>query len=240
MRVWTVVCAIAIALGWAVPARAQWYAGAFLGGNHSLPAEVAIDQPARDTSLRVHDVAFEARPLASPQYYAWRVGRTIGASRRFGLEVEVIHLKLYADTARAYGMSGRVDGVAVPASGVPLEAYVQRYSMSHGLNFILINLMTSRSLVSDRVRIVARAGAGPTVPHAESSVGGVVREQYEFAGPGAGAGGGVMVALGHGVSAAVEYKFTYAKPEISIADGTGRTRAATHQVMVGLAFGMPR
>jgi hypothetical protein len=41
------------------------------------------------------------------------------------------------------------------------------------------------------------------------------------------------------LSAVADYKFTFAKPEIDIVGGTGRTRSASHQVTIGLAIGMP-
>ena len=88
--------------------------------------------------------------------------------------------------------------------------------------------------------IVARGGAGPTLPHAESTVGGVAREQYEFAGLGLHGASGVDVKIHRWLSAVVEYKLTYAKPEITIAGGSGSMTAITHHVAVGLAFGLSR
>ena len=86
----------------------------------------------------------------------------------------------------------------------------------------------------------ARTGAGPTLPHAETTVGGERLEQYELAGLGLHAAAGLDVRLHRRVSALVEYKCTYARPALTIAGGTARSTALTHQVAAGLAIGLSR
>jgi hypothetical protein len=90
------------------------------------------------------------------------------------------------------------------------------------------------------VAFVARAGAGPTLPHAETTVNGQAREQYEYGGLGLHAAAGVDVRLHSRVSGAVEYKVTAAKPTITIAHGTGQTTAVSHHLSVGVVFNLWR
>jgi hypothetical protein len=97
-----------------------------------------------------------------------------------------------------------------------------------------------RRLGNGPIAVAARAGAGPTIPHAESTIGDRSREQYEFAGVGAHAAGGLEIELLGGLLATAEYKLTFARPEISIAGGTGRTDSRSHHVAFGLAFAWPR
>lgn len=219
-------------------ARAQFYVGAYLGGNYTHPSDVKIDQPQAGRTLEFHDVHFDAKPLASPQYYGWRFGRMFGAARKFGVELEFIHLKVISCTADSYLITGQADGAAVNAV-LPMDTYAQRYAMTHGLNFVLINFV-SRMPMRGPFTLIARAGAGPTVPHAESAIAGESREQYEYAGMGAHIAAGVDLRLRGKWSAIVEYKLTTAHPEMSIPDGTGSTSALTHQVAIGLAFGLAR
>ena len=85
------------------------------------------------------------------------------------------------------------------------------------------------------------AGAGVTLPHAETRIFGESREQYEYAGLGAHAAVGFDVRLKGRLSLVGEYKVTYAKPTISTAhNGTGRTTTLSHHVAVGFAFGLSR
>jgi len=232
------IAAVAL-LGAASQAQGQWYVALYLGGNHTQSSTVSIDQPADGVSLQFRNVDFEARPLSAPQYYGYRVGRIFGSERRLGIEFEFIHMKAYAETDRPYDVSGRA-GVYGDGPLAPMNVVVSRYAMSHGLNFLLVNLTYRRPVGQGPMTIVARGGAGPTLPHAESTVGGVAREQYEFAGLGLHGASGVDVKIHRWLSAVVEYKLTYAKPAITIAGGSGSMTAITHHVAVGLAFGLSR
>ncbi len=64
-----------------------------------------------------------------------------GPERRFGLEVEMIHLKMVADTSRPYEVTSE-PGSALPASGAsPMNLVVQEYRMTHGVNLALANVV---------------------------------------------------------------------------------------------------
>ena len=232
-------------LAWPHGADAQWYIAGYLGANHTLPAEVVIDQPSRGTLLQFNDVIFEARPFESPQYYGVRVGRLFGEQRRFGVEFEWFHPKVYARTAESVHIVGRYAGATLDAT-LPMNTIVQRYSMSHGMNFALVNAVVripvsnDPASVASRIAFTGRAGAGPMIPHGESEIGGQTQEQYEVAGVGYQVAGGVDVRVYRGLSAVVDYKFGHTSPEITVADGTGHTTANLHQVAFGLAVGFAR
>src|SRR3954469_7099909 len=142
-------------------ADAQWYVAGYLGANHTLAAPITIDQPAAGTSLRFDDVPFEARPFESPQYYGARVGRLFGERRRFGVEFEWFHPKVYADTSAAVHVIGRLAGTNVDTT-TRMDAIVQRYSMSHGMNFALVNavlripMSQNADSVASRVALIGR------------------------------------------------------------------------------------
>jgi hypothetical protein len=222
-------------------ARAQWFAAAYLGANHTHAATVAIDRPADGVALEYRDVEFEARPFKSPQYYGLRIGRWFGSSRRIGLEVEFIHLKAYGRTDLVYEVTGDAGPFGeLTQPPAPMNALVSRYAMSHGLNLLLINVGTRAPLKGGPISLVARGGAGPALPHGESTIAGEAREQYEFGGFGVHAAGGLEIRLHARISGVIEYKITFAKPEITIAGGTGNMSALTHHVAFGLAFGLSR
>jgi hypothetical protein len=190
-------------------------------------------------------VSFEARPFKSPQYYGVRGGRLFGKQRRYGVEVEWLHPKAYADTSQAVRITGRHNGVNIDTTA-PMDSIVQRYNMSHGMNFVLFSAVARYPLdeggagFASRVALIARAGAGPMVPHAENTVDGESREQYETGGVGYQFAGGVDVRLTGLLSAAVDYKFGHGTPDVMIVDGTGRTTATVHQLAFGLALGLSR
>lgn len=221
-------------------AQAQLYFAGYLGGNYTQASTIAIDAPAAGLVASFRDVQFEAQPLKSPQYYGVRGGGFFGESRRIGLEVEFIHLKVIAKNERVYAIDWP-PGTVVPAVVLPMNEYVQRYSMTHGLNFLLVNLVSRTPLAGDQAAVILRAGAGPTIPHSESSVLHQVQQQYEYAGMGAHASAGLDLRLKGRLSVTTEYKFTYARPRITLAKGgSGRTTSASHHVAVGLAFNISR
>jgi hypothetical protein len=233
---------IGIMLASVRPADAQWYVAGYLGANHTMPATVTVDQPSLGTSLDFADVTFVARPFTSPQYYGLRGGRLFGERRRWGVEFEWLHPKVYAEVERAVHVTGRNAGIAVDAT-TRMDTFVQHYAMSHGMNFALFNFVGRMPLGDgqlSRVALMGRAGAGPMLPHAETTIGGRSREQYERAGIGFQVAGGVDVRIVGKLSAIVDYKFGHANPEIDVADGTGQMTANVHQVAFGLAIGLFR
>lgn len=233
--------AFALIAGTPAPAAAQWYVAGFLGGNHTKPADVSVATDRLDATF--HDVHFEAKPLQSPQYYGAHIGRFFGKNRRFGLEGEFIHLKMFSLTQDAYDVTGRLDDLNLAStSPVRMDSLVQRYSMTHGLNFILVNAVLRHPFKGESgpIAFIGRAGGGPTFAHAETTVLNQSQQQYEWAGAGVNGSAGLDLRLHRHVSAMIEYAITYARPQISLAGGTGRTTALTQQVAVGLAFGLSR
>ena len=225
----------------ATDVQAQWHADAYLGGSHTRPSTITIDRPSEGVSLEYKDVEFEARSLKSPQYYGLRFGRWFGGQRRVGVEVEWIHAKAYGVTDRRYEVAGNpgpyADRVQPPAL---MNALVSRYAMSHGLNFVFANVAWRAPIRQGPVTTVFRGGAGPSLPHGESTFAGEAREEYDYGGFGMHAAAGVEIRVYRMIAAAVDYKLTFARPEIDIAGGSGRTTALTHHLAIGLAFRLSR
>jgi hypothetical protein len=240
-RIPLLAAVLVLALVVPATASAQIYFSISAGVNGTRAADVTVNVPSAGLGATWHDVHFAAKPFKSPQYYQWRLGTFLDHRQRFGVEFEFTHLKVLADTSRSYGTSGVINGVAVPEGAVlPMDATVQEYQMSHGLNFLLFNAVARIPFGSGRFALVTRAGAGPTLPHAESTVLGVFRQQYEWAGIGYQGAAGVNIRLSRLISFIADYKLSYAQPRISVAGGTGQTSSLTQQGAFGLAFGFAR
>ncbi|GEM_PF-4472670 len=52
-------------------ASAQWYAGLYMGGHTTRPADVRVQGDGYDLTFPTVD--FRAESLTSPQYYGWRL-----------------------------------------------------------------------------------------------------------------------------------------------------------------------
>lgn len=219
-------------------ASSQWHGAVFLGAAHTQSADVMIDQPQIGRSVRVQKVDFEARSFRSPQYYGWRLGRMFGLNQIYGVELEFIHLKQIALTDRDYVMAGTGPGVV--NGTVRMNTVVDRYQMTHGLNFVLVNVVSRLRMRSGPATLVFRSGVGQTRPHAETTIAGESIEQYEWAGLGSQASAGVDVKVTRLLSATAEYKLTYARPRITVVGGTGTTTSVSHHLAFGISVGHPR
>src|SRR6188768_374411 len=140
-RLVSLVSVVMISLGFARPATAQWYSAAYLGTNHTRPSDVSVAVPALNLALTYQDVQFDAKPFKSPQYYGGRFGRLIGAKRRIGIEIEFIHLKVIGQTSQVYPVTGQFGSLTGVTTQSPMSAVVEQYQMTHGLNFILGNVL---------------------------------------------------------------------------------------------------
>ncbi|MBI4885772.1 MAG: hypothetical protein HY824_01645, partial [Acidobacteria bacterium] len=162
-RVARVALAIAGLLSAPATARADWTAAAFLGHAATRPSTITLTQPDRQTQVEIAGVTYRGESFRSPQYYGVRL-TWIPDGRWFGVEGEWIHAKVFAETQRAVRVRGTLAGAPIDASR-PLSSVVQRLAMSHGLNFLLANVIVRREFGpagaggTRRIAVVARAGA---------------------------------------------------------------------------------
>ena len=226
-----------------LPARAHadWMASAFLGHVWTRSSTVTLTLPERQTAVEILGVDYRAESLESPQYYGYRVAWVPDRHRWIGVEVEVVHAKVFAEADRSVQFLGTLRGAEIDESR-PLSSVVQRLAMSHGLNFIFANVALRRELGPvdsqglHRLVVVARAGAGPTVPHAESAVEHVNREEYQAGGLGAQVAGGVEAIVWRRLAILGEYKFAWATPTLDVAGGQATVPARSHHLVAGLGY----
>ena len=198
-----------------------------------------MDRPDVGDSLQFQAVQFDARPFHAAPYYGVRVTRFFSQARTLGIEFELLHNKVYARTGDTVRVRGTTAGMPIDAL-VPMDSLVQRYNQSHGLSFLLANLAWRRPLghPGSRVAILLRTGVGPVVSGRDIVMPGLNVQGYEISGLGGQAAAGLTTRIAGRISAMAEYKFTYARPEISLTGG-GRSRmtAASHHLAVGLTIG---
>lgn len=241
MRFLRVLLLTLIAGSWSAPeADAEWIVGAYLGNLWTQTSKVSLTLPAQQTQVDIADVQYRGESFDSPQYYGYRVTWIPAAHRWLGIEGELIHAKVFAETSAAVHVQGRLRGLAVDTS-LPLSSVVQRLAMSHGLNFVFVNLAMRRTLNRPApggrgIVGVLRVGVGPTVPHAESTIDGVDQEQYQSGGVGAQVTGGLEIGLWRSLGLQGEYKYTWASPEIDVVGGTATVPSRSHHVVAGLTW----
>ena len=235
------ICAAVVLLADAAPARADWVVAAFLGGAATQPATLRVEQPARGTDFEAHEVTFAGRSVESPVYYGYRIMWAQPRQGHVGFEAELIHLKVYAESQELVRVRGTLRGVPIDRT-MRFGEVVERFSISHGLNLLLANLVLRQPLggagaVRERRFVLAvRAGAGPTIPHPESTVGGRTHEQYEWGRVAGQVAAGLEVRVTTHVAALVEYKVTTTSQRVSVPDGWASGRFTTQHAVGGIGW----
>ncbi len=222
------LCALLVA----APLAAEWEAAAYVGAAHTLSSSLLLDQPALGNALRFRPVSYRGESFTPPLYYGYRAGWF--PKRYLGFETELIHLKVFAETGRTAFGSGTLEGR--PVNGpARIDTVVSRFSISHGVN-LLRGIVVSRRDLARRLMLTARAGAGTSIPHVETTVLGQADEHYQIGSPAWQLAVGLEYRLWRGLHALGEYKFTHTREHVRLATGTAATLLETHHAVFGLAW----
>jgi len=224
-------------VGLASPASAEWTLGVILGGARTQATSLTLTQPSQATDVTLSPVHYRSESFEPPFYYAYRVGG-FPRSESFGIEGEFIHLKVTADTSRTTRAEGIVAGQAVSGPR-PLSSVVERLSISHGVNLLLVNAVIRRvagaaTPADARWILTGRFGAGASVPHPESTIAGRSLERYEWGSFSLQAAGGIELRIAKRIALTGEYKLTRTVQDVTIADGSARTPLTTHHLAGGV------
>jgi hypothetical protein len=223
----------------ASPVCADWSIGVFAGAAHTAATSLTLIRPGESTNVALAPVHYRSESFAPPIYYGYRIG-FFPRSSWIGIEGELIHLKVVADTSRTARMDGVMRGETVSGT-VPISSLVEHFSITHGVNLLLVNAVMRRPLGAEsaeraRWTVSARLGAGGSIPHPESDIGGRSFEGYEWGALSLQAAAGAEMRVAARLSIVGEYKLTRTVQEVTISGGTARTPLTTHHVAGGLAL----
>ena len=218
-----------------------WVAAVYVGGARTAASSLTISQPALGNNLTFEDVRFRSRSFDPPLYYGFRGGYFIHRVPSLGVEAEFIHLKVFSNPQQRVRVTGLRRGTALQGE-LPLGEIVQQYSISHGVNLLLFNVAARHGMKRNaeapngRLILTGRVGAGPTLPHTESSVEGQRQEQYEVGRLGWQAAGGAEFKLWGDMYLLGEYKFTRTRQRGKVSSGTAESLLRTHHGVFGLSY----
>src|SRR4030095_2598218 len=130
-------------------AHAETTMSAYLGKSWTRSSDLTISQPATSSDATFQDVGWDSKSSSSPLYYGLRVTHFIEPYPSWGVAVDFTHYKIYARTSDAVRVHGRWNGSPVDETA-PLETRVQKFNISHGVNYIgLLGLYRFRLEVTD-------------------------------------------------------------------------------------------
>jgi hypothetical protein len=158
-----------------------------------------------------------------------------------GIEAEFIHLKVFSDPDQLVPASGTHLGEPVNRE-IRLGEIVQRYSISHGVNLLMFNAVARYRIGQDRqggrsrLILSARFGAGPTLPHTESTIDDQRQEQFEVGRLAFQLGGGAELRLKGGLYAITETRFTRTHQKGKVFMGEAESLLRSQHVTLGLSY----
>jgi lipid A oxidase len=221
-------------------AAAEWQVSAYVGAAASAAPSLRLVQPGRSTNLEFTGVTWRGESFRSPLYYGYRVGWFRRRDAHVGMEIEFTHLKAFANTERVVHARGTLAGTPVDEQQ-PLSTVVGRLSVSHGLNLLTVGIAYRRAILGGDdprrgLRVVLRAGGGPTIPHAESRIGSDVQQQYAWGRFVGLLGAGVEWRLGPRWSWLGEYKWSHTAQRLGVSAGTIETTIRSHHAITGVGW----
>lgn len=218
---------------------AETLLSAYTGGSRTSASDLHIVQPALGTDFVAHGVRWSGAPFKPAPYYGLRVGWFAADDAPWGVALDFTHYKVYARTGgivdtRGTWMRGAVTGVA------PLDRYVQRFELSHGVNMLSVNAVrrwTSPRLFSGRLQPYVGAGPAWYLPHAESVVGAVPHEaSYRPAGFAVHVLAGAQYRVSDRVVLFAEGKADRGRARVDVASGSATTSLRTVHLASGIAL----
>jgi hypothetical protein len=209
-----VVCLAVLALP--SLARADWLLSMYVGSAATSSNTLQITS-ASGSAVSIGDIDYEGKSWSSPPYYGYRIGWT-PEGHHLGVEGEFTHAKSIAKT--------------IPSTDLTA------FQLSHGLNFILGNVVYRTSpYCGGRCTLVARGGAGITYPHVEATFRGVTTYEYEYAGFGTQGGVGIELKVVPHFFIVGDARLTYARIRADLVDaGKLAGPFTTRHADIGIAW----
>ena len=194
----------------------------YLGWSYTFPTNLEVVQQGHPNTT-VQQAEFATKSFADPIYYGVRLWW--GEARGLRVELELIHQKLYFESAARNG------------------DILNRFQVTDGLNLLLFNI--AYALDTGPIFPIARLGAGLVIPHPETIVRG--KEfgidgdplYYHFGGFGfQTAVEGQVRWPGVGITGSVEAKYTWAATRFQIADGFSYGEFSTLHAVFGGGYSL--
>jgi opacity protein-like surface antigen len=222
-------------------ARGETTIAVYSGKSFTSDNDLQLHQPGNNTNLRFGGVAYEDQSFSSPIYYGVRITHFFKQKPWLGAAIDFVHYKAYALTDRTVHAVGTDHGTPVDR-GQRLDDTVQRFSISHGVNYLTLNILGRLRWKRDerypegRLQPYAGLGVGGLLLHPESVIGGRSFQQYEWNGLGYVLFAGLDYRVTRRWGLFVEYKFNRRNVNVRVVDGTADTRLNTHHLAFGTSY----
>jgi hypothetical protein len=180
----------------------------FFGGAFNASTNLRIEQVGEQTLDFKAD--WDTRSFEQPLYWAVRLTLTGPFRDGLGLELQMIHHKIYLENR-------------------PSE--VQQFEISHGFNILTLNVGHYS------LPVALRAGAGVVVAHTDSVIRGLRSDSgYEVTGPAFIAGAGRRIQIWSSLFASFDLQVSAARAKVSVPEGKAYTSNYALHLMAGVGY----
>lgn len=223
------------------PLRAETGLDLLAGKSWTADASVRLRDLNRDLSF--HNVSWTDESFRSPIYYAIRVSHWPGNHGRWGMALDLVHVKMYAALDESLQVSGIRDGAAVAGTERLADTF-SSLSFSHGHNLLLVCGLYRHRLADgesgsflSRLDLRGGAGIGIAVTHVETVLDGGTTDGYQVTGPAVQGLLGGTVAVSGRFRGLLEYRLAYASIDADLTGG-GRLEVSpwSHQLAFGISI----
>jgi lipid A oxidase len=230
-----------LALLAARPAGAETDLSLYVGKSFTNDSDLRVRQ-SNDTNLTFHGVSWSDESFEMPIYYGFRVTHYFAHRSDWGVALDFFHYKVFSDTNATLPVTGTRGGVPVNDQE-RLGDTVQRFDITHGVNYLTLNAIhrwrlrsAGRRYPRGRLQPYAGAGVGAVIPHVEARIGGVFKEGYQWRGPGYQFFAGASYALSSHWALFGEYKYTHTTLTVDVPGGDAHTTLDTHHLVLGGSY----
>jgi lipid A oxidase len=225
-----------------ITASAETTISGYLGDSWTRSSDLRVSQSATDSDATFQGVSWDSKSFQAPPYYGLRFTQFFESYSPWGIAFDFTHYKIYARTGDVVAFHGRWNGAPVDETA-PLAERVQRFSISHGVNYVgplvLYRIGFIESTAFSEGRLQAYVGVGPIyyIDHPESTVNGLAAERYEGSGWGWQSVAGLRYRLTEHWSAFGEFKYDQGRATVIVAgDGSANTRLRTGHAIFGVGY----
>ena len=214
---------------------AEWFASGYIGGVHTQSSDLFLQQNSLATNLTFHRMGYTGHSFQGPLYYGARGGYFFGG--HWGLEAEYTHLKVFANVQEPVRVGGVLNGAPIDTVQ-PADPVLQRFSISHGVNLLLANVVFRQQFWRQgtnlgRFLFNFRVGEGATIPHPESIIEGNTDQHYQIGRPAFAAAAGAEFRIWRRVYWQAEYKYTRTRQRVDVFSGMAETLLESHHLLTG-------
>ncbi len=210
---------------------------AYLGKNFPSDTYLKIAQDINQTFLKFENVKLTDKSFEFPLYYGLKISYALKfINPKIFTELEFIHSKVYSNPEQIVKVNGLYRNSYID-SLIRFGDIVQNFSISHGLNYLLLNFGYRFAYDSKVALPFLKFGVGISMPHFEATVDSLSFERYEVNDFVVQVSSGLDFKIYKNLGGLLELKYTWGEIiNAGIFGGTAETFIKMFHIVFGIGY----